>query len=158
MTLIIPNLHSGANLLAMILYSHRNRFLDKDVPTLGTSLSTFFANCQKLRETLAEPSPEINYEALGLIVQPGTHGESARFKILTDQSIACITMIHFDKRIATAPSMQAARLFVTPEVMQSVKDGTFATYYLRYHFDRRIHLAGHGLRSGRRQRFSRHRL
>ena len=89
----------------------------------------FILNCrghfQKLRETMPEPSPEVNYEALGLIVQPGAHGKPARFKIVTDKSIVCMIMLQFDKRIAMNPSLQSARSLVTPEVMQCVKDGTF---------------------------------
>jgi hypothetical protein len=116
LTLVIPNLHSGANLLAMILYSHRDRFRDKDISTLGSILaqfemlsnvdpSTFFVHCQKIRNTMPEPFPEVNYEAFGLIVQPGAHGEPARFTIVTDKSLVGIFMIQFDKRIAMTPSL-----------------------------------------------------
>ena len=56
LTLVIPNLHSGSNLLAMIVYPHRDRFREKDISTLGSILaqfemlydidpSTFFVHC-----------------------------------------------------------------------------------------------------------------
>jgi hypothetical protein len=73
---------------------------------------------------MPEPSPEVNYDALGLLVQPRAHGETARFKIVTDKSIVNMIMLQFDKRIAINPSLQSARAWVTPEVMQCVKDDT----------------------------------
>ncbi len=69
LTLVIPNRHSGSNLLAMILYSHRERFREKDISTFGSILaqfekpsdidpSTFFGFCQKIRSTMPDPSPK----------------------------------------------------------------------------------------------------
>jgi hypothetical protein len=111
LTLVIPNVHPGTNLLAMIVYPHHDRFREKDIPTLGSKLSQFdmdpstlFVHCQNVRNTMLEPFPKFNYEEIVLIVQPGAHGEPAHF---------------------TIPSLKSARLFITSEVTQCVKEGTF---------------------------------
>ena len=138
MTLVVPNLHAGSNLIALILFTHRDRFRDKDIPQLGEALSqlvmpadmdpsTFFVQCQKLRESLGEPAPDVNYAEFGLIVQEGTQGEPSSFKVVSDKSIVGITMLQLDKRIALNPTLHPARSVITAEVMQSVKDGTFTT-------------------------------
>ena len=114
---MISDLHSGANLLAMILFSHRDRFRDKDNLTLGEILaqlkmpynmapSTFFVNCQKLRKTMPEPFPEVNYAALGLMVQPADHGEPACFTIAKGDPPVCINMMQFELLIATTKPSQ----------------------------------------------------
>lgn len=111
LTLVIPNVHSGTNLLSMIVYPHHDRFREKDIPTLGSILSQFdmdpstlFVHCQNVRNTMLEPFPQFNYEEFVLIVQPGANGEPAHF---------------------TIPSLKSARLFITSEVTQCVKEGTF---------------------------------
>ncbi len=75
LTLVIPNVHSGTNLLTMIVYPHRDRFREKDISTLGSILaqfnmdpSTFFVHCQSVRNTMLEPFPKFNYEEFVLIV------------------------------------------------------------------------------------------
>jgi hypothetical protein len=114
--LVIPNVHSGTNLLSMIVYPRRDRFREKDISTLGSILvqfdmdpSTFFVHCQNARNTMLETFPKFNYEEFVLIVQPGANGESAHF---------------------TIPSLKSARLFIpienTPTSLRvgSISQGT----------------------------------
>jgi hypothetical protein len=137
LTLVTPNLHAGSNLLARILFTHRDRFRVMDVSLLGGMLaqvvllpgedpSSCFVRLQALRRSLPEPNPEIAFSTLGLPVQHETHGEPTRFQIITDQSLVTLIMLQFDRLIALNSSLQIARTLITPEVMKTVKDGEFS--------------------------------
>jgi hypothetical protein len=137
LTLVTPNLHVGSNVLARVLFTHRDRFRVMDVSLLGGVLSqvvllpnedpsSCFVRLQELRRSLPEPNPEIAFGNLGLPVQPESHGEPSRFQILTDQSLVTFIMAQFDRRIALNSSLHPARNWLTPEVMKTVKDGEFA--------------------------------
>jgi hypothetical protein len=91
LTLVIPNLHSGGNLLAMIIYSHRDRFREKDVPALGEALSQLnmpsymvllIARSYATQWPSLRPKATTRHSAevfsQGLMANP-------RFKILADQ-------------------------------------------------------------------------